>query len=174
MGALTWSVGQKLTAARLNLRIPIAALKTADTAITSDTSNNADAELVLTLKAGVTYDLIGTLLVVAASATPDIKYDWAWTNTASVVMGDQGLITGVASGTSSDIEAAAKQADTATPSADVSYGVTTTLYGIQVLDRVVVDAAADSVFTLMWSQVTSSADSLTVKASSHVTAIPIN
>src|SRR3989304_2701493 len=173
MGALTWSVGQKLTAARLNLRIPITALKTADTAITSDTSDNADAELVLTLKAGVTYDLIGTLLVIAASATPDIKFGWAWTNTASVVMGDQGLIAGVASGTSSDLEAAARQADTATPTSDVAYGVTKTLHGIQLLDRVIVASAADSVFTLMWSQNTSSADSLTLKASSHVTAIPI-
>lgn len=172
MGLLDYSVGQKLTATRLNRHNPIAIVKSGDTTITSSVTLTADPHLVLTLLAGIRYHVIGELLVVAVSTTPDFKRQWAWTNTATVTCGGIGSSTAVTSALG-DANSTALVADSATPTASLVYGCSTDQQGVIINDTVLVGSSANSTFTLTWAQNVSSADGVTVKANSWITAIPI-
>lgn len=170
---ITWTVGQLITATRLNNRLPITAVTASDVAVTSDSTVNNDAYLVFALKAGITYDLKGALQIISASGTPDFKYCWAWTNTATVTLSSIGPVSTVASGSSGDSEFLSRAPDTTSPSQETGYGATTTVMSIAVNDRIVVAAASDVTLTFQWSQVTSSGDSVTLKAGSFITAYPV-
>jgi hypothetical protein len=171
--AITWTVGQLITATRLNNRLPITAVTAADVAVISDSTVNNDAYLVFALKAGITYDLKGALQVIAASGTPDFKYGWAWTNTAAVTLSSIGPVGTIASGSSGDAEFLSRAPDATSPSQETGYGATTTVMSIAINDRIVVASAADITLTFQWAQTTSSADSLTLKAGSFITAFPV-
>lgn len=171
--ALTWSVGQRMTAARINRLLPVSAYKPADSpALTSDATVNADPDLVLPLKASTAYHLRGAVLYNAASATPGIKYTWSWTGTATVVQGSFGPGGTLTSGTLASGNWGGRTPDNTSPASENTYSTSTSYNAIQINDRIAV-AGADITLTFMWSQASSSADALVVKYGSFVTAYPV-
>lgn len=172
MGLLTWSVGNRVTATRLNRHNPVTATRTSDVSVTSDTSTNPDTELVITLLAGITYDVHSYAIVTAASSTPDFRRNWTWTNPATVTTVGTGLAPYV-TGTQGDAEAVARLEDSTSGTTETSYAASTTASVVIGHDRVVVGSSANTTLTYNWAQATSSADSTTLKDGSWVTAIPV-
>ncbi len=171
--ALTVAAGQIITADAFNAVVPVTAVKSADTSRNTTTSFSADPHLALALAAGRTFHLLGNLyLTSAANAAGDFQYRWAWTNDMNVRMGGVGAVDTLASGSSGDGQFARNQADTTSPTAALSYGVSTTGTTIVVTGRVLVTTAG--VLTLEWTQLSSNANNTTLEAGSWVTAIPVN
>jgi hypothetical protein len=171
---LTWAVGQKVTAARLNRRLPVTAAKLGNTSIAGSLSVAADPDLVLTLKANTTYDIHGLLLVTsAADNTGDFRRGWSWTNTATVTVGGAGGVNTITTGTSGSGEWVAKDPDSTSPSEqNVTYLASTTPSGVTVNDRIVV-STSDVTLTLTWAQATASGTT-TLRAGSFITATPVD
>lgn len=170
--SLTWSVGQKLTAERLNRRNPVSASKAGDTSRASTTTSAADPDLVLSLKADTTYDLRGALYTTGGDAAGDFKYAWSWTNTATVLMGAIGPHNSIASGSQGDAEWVFRAADSATPSTDTPYATSVGGMAVRLNDRVIV-GSSDITLTLIWAQQGSNATATLLKAGSWVTATPV-
>ncbi len=170
--ALSWSVGQIITATRLNTRLPVHAIKAADLSRTSTATVASDPDIVLALKAGVTYSLQGHLLVYSASTTPKFKYCWSWTNSATVILASHGLVTTVTI-TNGSIETYAYVNDTTTPSAEAPYAVSSGVSSILINDTIIVGSSLDTTLTLQWSQQVSNATATTLKQGSSVTAFPV-
>lgn len=172
--SLTWTVGQKITAERLNRRQPVTASKPGNTSVTSDATVNADPDLVLTLKADTTYDLRGLLLVIdATDVAGDFRRGWSWTNTATITMGGAGGANNIASGTAGDGEWLAQAPDSTSPSSEITYHAVNALQsGVTVNDRIVV-GSSDVTLTLTWAQAVSNGNATTLSAGSFVTATPV-
>lgn len=170
---IAWSVGQFITANRLNLRNPITAEKSATTTVNTDATVNPDPDLVLNLNRDITYDVRGLLLVSSATnAAGDFRRSWSWTNTATVIMGGAGGSNAIASGTLGDGEWAAYAPDATSPAQDLQYFASTTVSGIWIADRVIV-STSDVVLTLTWAQSASNANNTSLHARSFITAIPV-
>jgi hypothetical protein len=169
---LVWAVGQKITAARLNLRNPITARKTVTVALASDNTVNSDPDLVLPLKANTTYDIYGLLLVTSAvSTTGKFQYGWAWTNTVTNIMGAEGDHNGAAASGAIG-EWATNTEDNTSPSLTLPYAALTAPTGVRINDRAVV-GSLDSVLTLQWSQQAVSANVTSLVVGSYITAFPV-
>ena len=70
----TWTPGQVLLAADVNTWfVPIAAVKTADTARASTTTMTADPDLTMTLAANSSYQITGELFYDGAASAADMK-----------------------------------------------------------------------------------------------------
>jgi hypothetical protein len=169
--SLDWSVGQAITATRLNRRLPIFAYKTADTARASTTTVTADPHLVFALKADTTYELRGRLTLYSASSTPDFKYNWAWTNSATMMISSWGLLTSVTI-TSGTIECYSYVPDTTSPSPEVPYAAVTSISSVMMNDLIIV-GANDLTLTFQWAQNTSNATATSLKIGTSIEAIPV-
>jgi hypothetical protein len=170
--SLAWSVGQSITAARLNKRLPVMATKAADLSRASTATVAADPDLVFNLKAGVSYHITGTLLVYSGSTTPKFKYSWAWTNSAAAILATHGLVTTVTL-SSGSIEGWAYVNDSTSPSAEAPYSATNAVCSIQVNDFIIVGSSLDTTLTLQWSQQVSNATATTLKQGSTIACMPI-
>ena len=172
--SLDWTVGQLITAERLNRRLPKVAIKTATVSVASDATLNDDADLILTLVASTTYDLGGLLIInSAANAAGDFQYAWSWTQSATVLMGGFGPDVGLASGVVQTGDWGVQVADTTTPSAARSIGASTTGLAVRVKDRIIV-GATDLTLTLQWAQASSNVNSTSLQINSWITATPVN
>ncbi|GAA4439360.1 hypothetical protein [Phytohabitans houttuyneae] len=169
---LTWSVGQRITAARLNLRNPVEASKPGDTSRASTTTSTADPDLVLVLKANTTYNLMGQAYTTGGDNAGDFKYAWSWTNTGTVLMGAVGPHNSIASGSQGDAEWVFRAADSASPSTDTPYATSAGGVSVRINDRIIV-GPADVTLTLIWAQQNSNATATVLKAGSWVTATPV-
>lgn len=170
--SLSWSVGQIITAERLNRRNPVTATKPGNTSAAADATVNADPDLVLVLQPDTTYDLTGLLLVTsAADNTGDFRRAWSWTNTATVTQGGAGGVNTITTGSSGSGEWLAIDPDSSSPNNSSTYVASTTVTGVSVNDRIV--CGSDPVtLTVTWSQATASGTT-TLRAGSFVTATPV-
>lgn len=168
------SAGQTLTAAKFedlaSYAVPITAVKASDTSVNTDGTVNSDPELVIVLPANRTYDIEVVIHATsAANAAGDLRVAYAWTNTATVTRGGDGLALALASGTSADLNAPALAADTTSPTSDLTYGVSTTRTVVREVLTVVTGGTAVTL-TLQWAQETSNANNTTVLTGSKMIA----
>jgi len=170
--SLTWTVGQVITAERLNRRNPVSVMKPGDTSRASTTTSTADPDIVLVLKANTTYDLRGNLYTTGGNAAGAFKYAWSWTNTATVYMGATGPHNTLPSGSEEPGEWVFRPADSTSPSTETPYGTSTAGVSVRVNDRIVV-GGSDVTLTLIWAQQSSNATATVLKGGSYITATPV-
>lgn len=84
MATMSWASGDTITASRLQDMVPILAVKGSFTARTSTTTLADDPDLVVTLRAGVTYVIELDILAIG-STTGDLKIAYSNTGTVSDV-----------------------------------------------------------------------------------------
>ncbi len=177
--SLDWTVGQIITAERLNRRLPVDAVKGNNATRTSSATPTSDTELILVLAAFTTYNIQGVLRVSNASnTTADFQYRWSWAGgTAIVFRSSSGPVVGLAgagpSGDEGQTDWGVSGSNATSPSASQIYGVSTSLVGIHIDDRIIV-GNADITLTLQLSQGTSDAATTTLFAGSWVTAYPVD
>lgn len=80
----TWTVGQKITASRLNSVLPIIRVKSADETVTSNASPQDDDDLVAAVEADTTYLIMAYLVWTSTSATPDFRLDFTVPTNAAI------------------------------------------------------------------------------------------
>lgn len=161
MGTFTWTAGEAGTASKLQDMLPILKLKTALTSRASTTTNTADPDLVVTLRAGVTYRVVLNAGVIG-NAAGDFKCSWTTTGTVAelsptVPRGVRGMFT-----TGTDPR------DTGNMRSDYATGTSTLatsfVYGTHATNVNFVEevffvqaGASGGTLTLAWSQGTSNA-----------------
>lgn len=159
--------GSVLSALITDVR-PINAVKTATTSRNTTAAHAADPHLVVTVPAG-TWDFELTLHVTsAANAAGDFSWRLAWTGTGSAVISSHGLVDTLASGVSADLAAQALAADTATPTADLDVGCSTSITVVYARVRFV--ATTSCTVTLEWAQQTSNGNNTNLLIDSSMTA----
>lgn len=169
------AAGQTLTAAKVedlaSYGVPIQVAKAGDTSRNSTITVSADPDLVVVLPANRTYMVEAALIVSsAANAAGDFRTCVSWTNTATVYVVGVGLsAAGLASGTITDLEGVAQTADSTSPTAEISYGASTTPTTVVRWFRVVTGGSAVTL-SLQWAQQSSSVSNTTVSAGSSLTA----
>ncbi|MBD9700637.1 hypothetical protein IHE56_00730 [Streptomyces sp. ID01-12c] len=142
--------------------------KTADESVTSSTTLQNDNELVLAVSANCTYAFRVWLLATdATDANGDIKFAFTFPASAVCHFSGRGPHTLLASGAFGDGEYIGR--NTATSGSTVaSYGLTTSVIGIEITGLLIVGANAGNL-QLQWAQNTSDANATTVQAGSFMT-----
>jgi hypothetical protein len=143
-------------------------VKTATTSRSSTTTFSADPHLASwSLTAGQKYGMIGHLVYIAANITPDIKFDWVWTN-APADAGDWGLL-------QTDDAKTLQEADSESP-------MTTAMTALDIASReqtawihghFEANASTGGTVSLHWAQNTSSATSTQLLLGSWIALIDL-
>jgi hypothetical protein len=163
------AAGDKPTAAQLNTFVPLSAYKSAGTSRNTTTTPAADSDLTIALPASTTWDFDGLLLVTsAANAAGDFMFQFTYPASATLSFGAWGLHNTLASGSQSDLEAAATSADSSTPSGLYVAGASTSMTGIFFKGRIIVSTTPGNL-VVAWSQFASNANNTTLNAGSHMT-----
>lgn len=141
--------------------------KTADESVTSSTTLQNDNELTLAVAANCTYAFRVWLLATdATDANGDIKFGFTFPTSAVCHFSGKGPHTLLASGAFGDGEYIGR--NTATSGSTVaSYGLTTSVIGIEITGLLIVGANAGNL-QLQWAQNTSDANATTVQAGSFM------
>ena len=168
------SAGAKLRASVLSALItelrPVSAVKTSDTSRNTTTSRTADPDLSVAVPANSTWDY--ELLIVAtsaANAAGDISIEMQYPSGATHMYGAHGVVDTLASGASADLFAGTDSRDNTSPSAALSFGLSTTFTSILVSGRVEIGATPGNLL-LAWAQSASNANNSTVKNGSRLVA----
>lgn len=83
MASLTWTAGQLVTAAELNLFVPLFALKGSNQSVTNSATLVNDNDIVFTLIANQTYHLVLVGTGLATTKVPGLKTGWTLTGTVN-------------------------------------------------------------------------------------------
>lgn len=149
------------------------AVKTADTDVTSNTTAADDPHLQITLKAGVSYDIMG-VLITEGNTAGDLKIQWAWTPTSTGTeanMGGIGLIDSATTFTG-DAIALARADVTTSPTATTTIGINSGTWTNYIACGHVLVGSVDITFKLQWAQNASNATATRLKAGSWLRAFP--
>jgi len=152
--------GQRWTAALASAGLPLIARKNADEGLNSNGTVQADDELFVSVVAGASYIVEGWLIYSAASNTPDLRINYTYPSGASFTRTDWGAPP--ASTSTNDVV----EMSVAT-TADVGRAAGTTQRSVWVRGDLVVGATAGT-FRLVWAQVTSDVNTVSMKAGSHI------
>ena len=160
--------GQTVTADALQALVPLSAEKTSDTSSTSDTTHDADAELVLAVEADCTYEIMACLVATsAANAAGDISYSFTYPTGAILTVVGVGPHNALASGSQADGEFNYVLNDSASPSANMPYGASIGGAGTLLVCRLTVSSTSGN-FTVRSAQQASNASASTLKAGSFI------
>lgn len=163
--AFGFSAGQQPTAGQINDLLPLFAYKTADESLTSNTTNQDDDHLVLTVAANTVYTLYGVLKYSADSAA-DLKMGFVGPTGATLDWGCHGLLS-TATGISGSV---AMDAQAITQTAFLLGGSTTgnTQLMIAVVFGLLITSATAGTFKLQWAQSSSNATATIMRAGSFL------
>lgn len=162
--------GQTVTADALQALVPLSAEKTSDTSATSDTTHDADAELVISCEADCTYELIiGLVATSAANAAGDVSYSFTYPASAVLTVVGVGPHNSLASGSSVDGEFNYTLNDGTSPSPNMPYGASIAGANTVLICRLTVSSTAGN-FTVRFAQQASNASATTLKAGSFIHA----
>lgn len=143
-------------------------VKTATTSRSSTTTFSADPHLASwSLTAGQKYGMIGHLTYIAANTTPDIKFDWVWTN-APADAGDWGLL-------QTDDAKVLQEADSESPmtTAMVALDIASREQTAWVHGHFEANASTGGTVSLHWAQNTSSATATQLLLGSWIALIDL-
>jgi hypothetical protein len=179
---LTWYGGERITAAKLNARLPIYVPKSVAETVTSSTTLQDDDELVVTLSAGRSYDIELVLAVTTGTTGADVKLAWATTGT--VTQTSTRACFGPGRFTK---DAAAETSNTASPydsgmvrasrhnlTTSVAYGTDGSTASAILEKFTVSGGVSGGTLRLQWAQNVSSATATTVSTSSYLRATPVD
>lgn len=178
--SLAWAAGEKLTAAKMNIRNPLYVDKSAGPqSVTSSTTYVDDTALVLTLPPNRTYEIFCQLSVTGSDAG-DIKVQWSTTGDVAAVVeranrGPTINTTNISGSAAASISGGVNRA-----SSGVSLGAASTSYGLasdiaaDVVEQFVVSTGPlGGNLQLRWAQRVSNATSTIVGISSFLRATPV-
>lgn len=177
--ALTWAAGEKMTAAKMNARLPLYVDKSAGAqSVTSSTTYVNDTALVLTLLPNRTY-MIFCQMSVGGSDAGDIKVQWSTTGDVMTVVerANRGPtinttnISGSVSSATSGVVRASSSVSLA--AASTSYGLASDIAADIVEQFVVSTGPLGGNLQLLWAQRVADATSTTVGVDSFLMATPV-
>lgn len=177
---MTVFAGNIIYASDINDLSPVSAIKTADESVNSagtGTTLQNDNHLVATLRANTNYqvDLVLLATQAAAGTGTDIKCAWTFPAGCTLDLAVVGAHTAwvATAGAALEVEWAAWQNATSSPSGTVSFGtIQTVVFSYHVRGTIRVGATAGAL-QFQWAQQNSSASDLTVKAGSSLILTPL-
>lgn len=152
--------GQRLTATLLSSGLPLIARKNADEGLNNNITVQPDDDLFVSVAAGASYIVEGWLIYSAASNTPDLRINYTYPSGATFTRTDWGAPP--ASTSTNDVV----EMSVAT-TADVGRAAGTTQRSVLIRGDLVVGGTAGT-FRVTWAQVTSDANTLSMKTGSHI------
>jgi hypothetical protein len=166
--AITFTAGQKLTAAALNALVPLEAQLSSDQSKVSNTTFADLADLTIAVAANATYELTGLFIATsAANAAGDVKYRFSYPANATMTLTGPGPHNSLASGSQADGEWFYVLLDTASPTADIPYGASIAGAAAIINGKLVVGATAGDL-VVGWAQQSSNASATVFKAGSYI------
>jgi hypothetical protein len=159
---VTFSAGQKVTAAQLNMLIPVFVRQVADTSpVNNSTTLVNDTEMVFPVAALTTYEIRGRILFTSATAA-DIKIGWTFPTGLTMFYS----VTGFQGATFSSFD----YIQTGNPTCEGA-GVSTN-DEFMIMGIVVVSSTAGNL-QLQFAQNTLNASNTVIKAGSHIILTPL-
>lgn len=169
--AISFSAGQLLTAAQMNLLCPVYVAKTADQSVTNSATDVNDNDIAIPLNAGQIVEVVLTLGVLATTKVPGIRVAWTAGGTLTVLDRSGSapaspIGTGVANGAG-----APQQSFQFIALTDVTYGVDSSL-ATRIEERLIIaTGVSGGTLQLKWSQsAATAATTTTIKAGSYAVA----
>jgi len=165
---------QKWRASDANKILPRSKVKAADENVISSTTLQNDDELFISVDANITYAIDARIIVIEASGNA-IDWKCAWTYPSGALF-DMAVVAPHtawnASAANVEIEWAAWQNETSSPSSSKNFGTATTAFSYHFRGVLRVGATAGT-FQLQWAQANSTAANVTVKSGSSLTLTPL-
>ena len=153
-------VGDLVTADLLTSLQPLTAIKAVDESVTSSAVNQPDDELALEVEADATYLFTGWIIYNSASTTPDLRANFTLPTGATFKR------EGIGQPNAATVVAGTVDTGVNTTGTNDGRGAISSELGIQYSGFLITDDAGT--FRFSWSQVTSDANAVVVKAGSWI------
>lgn len=165
----TFAAGEDITATKLNqINTTLTAYKTVDEPLNTNASVQDDDHLFVAVEASKTYAVYGRLWWTSTSQTPDIRVGFSGPTGATMTHSLIGQPTSATSGTGTVDTGVATAIGTEHTRGTINGDLTGFLVG-----TLVVSTTAGT-FRLRWSQATSDAANVTLKAGSWIVLVALN